>query len=84
MIFRKQHISTCYDLLFRFPLARKYYKGKIKGKNYQNFEVLVLDNGLLQCEFTNELRNYREDIQIICNHIADKNKNYFLSHNTYI
>lgn len=36
--FRKQLISICYDLLFRFPLARKYYKGKIKGKNHQNFK----------------------------------------------
>ena len=24
----------------------------------------------MQCEFTNELRNHREEIQIVCNHIA--------------
>ena len=32
----------------------------------------------MQCEFTNELRTYREDIQIICNHIAIENQTYFL------
>jgi len=32
----------------------------------------------LQCEFTNELRTYREDIQIVCNHIAVENQTYFL------
>jgi len=32
----------------------------------------------LQCEFTNELRNHREEIQIICNHIAVENQTYFL------
>ena len=32
----------------------------------------------MQCEFTNELRTYREDIQIICNHIAVENQTYFL------
>ena len=32
----------------------------------------------MQCEFTNELRNHREEIQIICNHIAVENQTYFL------
>ena len=32
----------------------------------------------MQCEFTNELRTYREDIQIICNHIAVEIRPYFL------
>ena len=32
----------------------------------------------MQCEFTNELRTYREEIQIICNHIAVKIWPYFL------
>ena len=32
----------------------------------------------MQCEFTNELRNHREDIQIVCNHIAVENRTYFL------
>ena len=40
--------------------------------------VLDLGNELLQCEFTNELRTYREDIQIICNHIAVEIRPYFL------
>ena len=37
-----------------------------------------MGNELLQCEFTNELRTYREDIQIICNHIAVEIRLYFL------
>ena len=32
----------------------------------------------MQCEFTNELRNHREEIQIICNHIAVEIRPYFL------
>ena len=32
----------------------------------------------MQCEFTNELRNHREEIQIICNHIAVENQTFFL------
>ena len=32
----------------------------------------------MQCEFTNKLRTYREDIQIICNHIAVEIRPYFL------
>ena len=32
----------------------------------------------MQCESTNELRNHREEIQIICNHIAVENRPYFL------
>ena len=32
--------------------------------------ILDLENELLQCEFTNELRNHREEIQNIYNHIA--------------
>ena len=32
----------------------------------------------MQCEFTNELRTYREEIQIVCNHIAVENQTYFL------
>ena len=39
---------------------------------------MVLGNELLQCEFTNELRNHREEIQIICNHIAVEIRPYFL------
>lgn len=38
-------------------------KGKYKGK-------ARWVNGLLQCEFTNEMRVYRDDNQIICIHIA--------------
>ena len=37
-----------------------------------------MENKLLQCEFTNELRTYREEIQIICNHIAVENQTYFI------
>ncbi|MBQ3598067.1 MAG: hypothetical protein II987_02245 [Clostridia bacterium] len=37
-----------------------------------------MGNELLQCEFTNELRNHREEIQIICNHIAVEIRPYFL------
>jgi len=37
-----------------------------------------LGNELLQCEFTNELRNHREEIQIVCNHIAVEIRPYFL------
>ena len=32
----------------------------------------------MQCESTNELRNHREEIQIICNHIAVEIQPYFL------
>ena len=32
----------------------------------------------MQCEFTNELRNHREEIQIIGNHIAVEIRPYFL------
>ena len=32
----------------------------------------------MPCEFTNELRTYREDIQIVCNHIAVEKRTYFL------
>ena len=32
----------------------------------------------MQCEFTNELRNHREEIQIVCNHIAVEIRPYFL------
>ena len=32
----------------------------------------------MQCEFTNELRTYREEIQIICRHIAVEIRPYFL------
>lgn len=31
-----------------------------------------------KCEFTNELRNHREEIQIVCNHIAVEIRPYFL------
>ena len=37
-----------------------------------------MGNELLQCEFTNELRNHREEIQIVCNHIAVEIRPYFL------
>ena len=65
-------------MLHRFTLAPKDYKGKIKGKKSSKYYVLDLGNELLQCEFTNELRTYREDIQIICNHIAVEIRLYFL------
>ena len=65
-------------MLHRFTLAPKDYKGKIKGKKSSKYYVLDLGNELLQCEFTNELRTYREDIQIICNHIAVEIRPYFL------
>ena len=38
----------------------------------------------MQYEFTNELRYYREDIQIICTQIANKNQTYFLAVTSYI
>ena len=53
-------------------------KGKIKGKKSSKYYVLDLGNELLQCEFTNELRTYREKIQIICNHIAVEIRPCFL------
>ena len=65
-------------MLHRFTLVPKDYKGKIKGKKSSKYYVLDLGNELLQCEFTNELRTYREDIQIICNHIAVEIRPYFL------
>ena len=65
-------------MLHRFTLTPKDYKGKIKGKKSSKYYVLDLGNELLQCEFTNELRTYREDIQIICNHIAVEIQPYFL------
>ena len=65
-------------MLHRFTLAPKDYKGKIKGKKSSKYYVLDLGNELLQCEFTNELRTYREDIQIVCNHIAVEIRPYFL------
>ena len=37
-----------------------------------------MGNELLQCEFTNELRTYREEIQIVCNHLAVEIRPYFL------
>ena len=77
-IFRKQLISSHQTVLCCFAFALRSFKGKIKGKNHQNFSFLNLGNELLQCEFTNELRTYREDIQIVCNHIAVENQTYFL------
>ena len=65
-------------MLHRFTLVPRDYKGKIKGKKSSKYYVLDLGNELLQCEFTNELRTYREDIQIICNHIAVEIRPYFL------
>ena len=65
-------------MLHRFTLVPKDYKGKIKGKKSSKSYVLDLGNELLQCEFTNELRTYREDIQIVCNHIAFEIRPYFL------
>ena len=65
-------------MLHRFTLVPRDNKGKIKGKKSSKSYVLDLGNELLQCEFTNELRTYREDIQIICNHIAVENQTYFL------
>ena len=51
---------------------------KVRVRVIKNFG-LDLENELLQCEFTNELRTYREDIQIVCNHIAVENQTRFLS-----
>ena len=65
-------------MLHRFTLVSKNHKGKIKGKKPSKSYVLDLGNELLQCEFTNELRTNREDIQIVCNHIAVENQTYFL------
>ena len=65
-------------VLHHFILVTKDYKGKIKGKKSSKSYVLDLGNELLQCEFTNELRNHREDIQIVCNHIAVEKQTYFL------
>ena len=65
-------------MLYRFTLAPKDYKDKIKGKKSSKSYVLDLGNELLQWKFTNELRTYREDIQIICNHIAVEIRPYFL------
>ena len=39
--------------------------------------ILDLENELLQCEFTNELRNHREEIKNICNHIAVEIRPYY-------
>jgi len=44
----------------------------------------ILGNELLQCEFTNELRTYREDIQIISGHIAVKSQAYFLCYSVHL
>ena len=66
-------------MLPRFTLAPKDYKGKIKGKNSSKYYVLDLGNELLQCEFTNELRTCREDIQIVCNHSAVSDKDYYIT-----
>ena len=55
---------------FVLPMPESIIRAKSRERI---IEFLDLENELLQCEFTNELRNYREDIQIICNHIAVKN-----------
>ena len=59
-------------------------KGKIKGKNHSNLMFWFWETNCCKCEFTNELRTYREDIQIVYNHLAVKNPLYFLSYRSYI
>ena len=66
----------CYTVL---PLPSHIIRAKLRARIIKNY-VLDLGNELLQCEFTNELRTYREDIQIICNHIAVEIRPYFLFH----
>ena len=63
-----QIVMTYYFVL---TLPESIIRAKLRERI---IEFLDLENELLQCEFTNELRNYREDIQIICNHIAVKNQ----------
>ena len=64
----------CYTVL---PLPKQIIRAKSRARNI-NFLVSDLGNELLQCEFTNELRTYREEIQIVCNHIAVEIRPYFL------
>ena len=64
----------CYTVL---PLPSHIIRVKLRARIII-ICFLNLGNELLQCEFTNELRTYREDIQIICNHIAVENQTYFL------
>ena len=71
-------------MLSRFTLAQIDYKGKIKGKNHSNLMFWFWETNCCKCEFTNELRIYREDIQIVYNHLAVKNPLYFLSYRSYI
>ena len=65
----------CYTVL---PLPPHIVRAKLRARI---IKILVSDlgNELLQCEFTNELRTCREEIQIICNHIAVENQTCFLS-----
>ena len=65
----------CYTVL---PLPSHIIRVKLRARIII-ICFLDLGNELLQCEFTNELRTYREDIQIICNHIAVENQTCFLS-----
>ena len=65
----------CYTVL---PLPSHIIRAKLRARIIKKY-VLDLGNELLQCEFTNELRTYREDIQIICNHIAVENQTCFLN-----
>ena len=68
---------------FVLPLPKSIIRAKTRAGIIE-FSVLDLENELLQCEFTNELRNYREDIQIVCNHIAVENPTCFLCSRTLI
>ena len=75
-----QLVMTYYFVL---PLPKSIIRAKSRAKIIR---ILVYDlgNELLQCEFTNELRNYREDIRIICNHIAVKNQTYLFGSRSLI
>ena len=73
-----QLVMTHYLL---FPLSESIIRAKSRARI---IKFLRLGNELLQCEFTNKLRNYREDIQIVCNHIAVENPTCFLCSRTLI
>lgn len=66
----------CYTVL---PSPGRIIRAKSRASIIKIFG-LDLGNELLQCEFTNELRNHREEIQIVCNHIAVEIRPYFLFH----
>lgn len=66
---------------FVLPMPESIIRAKSRARI---IKFLRLGNELLQCEFTNELRNYSEDIQIVCNHIAVENPTCFLCSRTLI